>query len=50
MYGREWAAALPLVPCIVVLGVAPRMMLGMVDQACLEMHRRVDGAGPLQIT
>ncbi len=49
LYGRELAAALPLAICIVVLGVAPRMMLGMVDQGCLEMHRLVDRAGPLQI-
>ncbi|HVK66100.1 MAG TPA: NADH-quinone oxidoreductase subunit M [Polyangium sp.] len=49
MYGRELAAALPLAIGLVLLGVAPRPLLGMVDQACLGMHRLVDRPGPLQI-
>ncbi|MDC0740065.1 NADH-quinone oxidoreductase subunit M [Polyangium mundeleinium] len=49
MYRRELAAALPLAIGLVLLGVAPRPLLGMVDQACLGMHRLVDRPGPLQI-
>ncbi|MDI1451406.1 NADH-quinone oxidoreductase subunit M [Polyangium sp. 6x1] len=47
--GRELAAVLPLAIGLVLLGVAPRPLLGMVDQACLGLHRLVDRPGPLQI-
>ncbi|MRG94095.1 NADH-quinone oxidoreductase subunit M [Polyangium spumosum] len=49
MHGREIAAALPLVIVVVVLGIWPRPLLGMVDTASREMHRLVDRPGPLQI-
>ncbi|MDI3287659.1 NADH-quinone oxidoreductase subunit M [Polyangium sp. 15x6] len=49
LHGRELVAALPLAIGLVLLGVAPRPLLGMVDQACLSMHRLVDRPGPSQI-
>jgi NADH-quinone oxidoreductase subunit M len=47
--GRELAAASLLAIGVVVLGVLPRPLLGMVDHGCLELHRLVDRPGPLQI-
>jgi len=46
---RELVAVLPLALVILAVGVAPQLLLGLLDQACLEIHRLVDAPGPTQI-
>ncbi|UQA60947.1 complex I subunit 4 family protein [Polyangium aurulentum] len=49
MHGRELAAALPVAIALIILGLFPRPLLGLVDKASLELHRLVDRPGPSQI-
>lgn len=46
---REVLGAAPLVAAIVALGLHPRALLGPSEARALELHRRVDPAGPTQV-
>lgn len=46
---RELLGLTPLAAALIVLGLHPRLLLAPSEARALEMHRRVDPAGPTQI-
>jgi len=46
---RELVPIAPLVIALVALGLHPRLLLGATESKTLELHRRVDPAGPTQV-
>ncbi|AKT36805.1 complex I subunit 4 family protein [Chondromyces crocatus] len=45
----ELGAVLPVALLVLLLGLFPRLLLGVIDRTTLDLHRRLDPASPTQI-